>query len=157
MAAVQRDGYALGDASEEMKRDKEVVMAAVQNDARALQYAPEEMKKELEKEAESFDVTVQEYAAATAHPTVIQLFASEGIDAGGYGGVCLKISCLDMGGEEVLTFPLNTDADDAQKLCGELAKMKGVSPAALHIINQRGERLRDCRTSLLSDFVSFDK
>ena len=61
------------------------------------------MKKKLEKEAESFDVNVQEYAAVTAHPTVIQLFASEDIDASGYGGVCLKISCLEMGDEEVLT------------------------------------------------------
>merc|ERR1712139_631196 len=118
--------------SRERMKDKEVVMAAVQQTGRALDYAANNVKEELEKEAGSLDMRVQEYCAVALHPTVIQLFASKG------SGSCLTINCLDIGGEEVLSFPLNTDADNAEKLCGELAMAKGVSPAALRIINHRG-------------------
>merc|ERR1712110_646373 len=88
--------------------------------------ASEAVMKELGKEAELFGIPIQEYAAAAAHPTVIQLIASEDSNAGGYGGVCLNIHCFDMGGEEVLIFPLNTDADNAQKLLSDLATKKAV-------------------------------
>ena len=67
-----------------------------------------------------------------AHPDitdmVIQLVESE--DG--------SISCLNQAGEEVLSAPRNTDA---QKLRIELAKIKGVSPHSLHLINERGELL----------------
>merc|ERR1711879_403210 len=108
-------------------------MAAVQNNGCAIEYASEEIREELEKGAKSFDITVQQYAAAAAHSKVIQLFVSDRSDVRGYGGGCLNISCLDMCGEEVLTFPLNEDADNAHKLRNELAKTQGVSPAALQI------------------------
>ena len=48
------------------------------------------------------------------------------------------ISCLNLAGEEVLSVPRNTDA---QKLRRELARIKGVSPHSLHLINERGELL----------------
>ena len=67
-----------------------------------------------------------------AHPDitdmVIQLVESE--DG--------SISCLNLAGEEVLSAPCNTDA---QKLRPEPAKIKGVSPHSLHLINERGELL----------------
>ena len=44
MAAVQQDGYALEDVTEELKKDKEVVMAAVQQNGYALRHAPEGLK-----------------------------------------------------------------------------------------------------------------
>merc|ERR1711865_839013 len=95
MAAVQSSGWALEAAAEEMQSDREVVMAALQNNGCALKYAAEEVGKELEEEAQSFHITIQEYAHASAHPTVIQLFSSDGSDSGGYGGAALKISCRD--------------------------------------------------------------
>merc|ERR1719271_1343929 len=99
-------------------------MAALQNDNDGYAFASEALRKELKEEAEPFGITVQEYAAAAAHPTVIQLIASEDSNASGYGGVCLNIHCFDMGGEEVLIFPLNTDADNAQELFSTLATKK---------------------------------
>ena len=114
-------------------------------------------QQELKDEAQSLHITIQEYAHAAAHPTIIQLFSSDGSDSGGYGGAPLKISCRDLVGNEVLTFPLGANADNAEKLRSELAKTKGVSPAALQIINHRGERLRDCPTTALQDFVAVGK
>ena len=48
-----------------------------------------------------------------------------------------SISCLNLAGEEVLSVPPNTDA---QELRHELAKMKG-KHANLHLINERGQPL----------------
>ena len=39
LAAVKKDGWALGDADESLKKDKEIVMTAVKNDERAIEYA----------------------------------------------------------------------------------------------------------------------
>ena len=47
-----------------------------------------------------------------------------------------SISCLNLAREEVLSVPRNTDV---QKLRHELAKIAGVSPHSLHLINERGE------------------
>jgi hypothetical protein len=48
LAAVKQDGYALQYASEELKKDKEVVLAAVKQNGYALKYASEELKKDKE-------------------------------------------------------------------------------------------------------------
>ena len=48
MAAVKNAGYALSDASDELKADKEVVMAAVKNDGDALGHASDELKTDPE-------------------------------------------------------------------------------------------------------------
>merc|ERR1719162_1651812 len=101
MAAVQNNGCALEYAAEEMQNDKEVVMAAVQNDGFALKYAAKEVVKELQEEAQSFHITIQEYAHAAAHPIIIQLFSSDESDSAGYGGAPFKISCRDLVGNEV--------------------------------------------------------
>ena len=74
-------------------------------------------------------ITVADYAAdPDITDMVIQLVESE-------EG---SISCLNLAGEEVLSAPRNTDA---RKLRPELAKIKGVSPHSLHLINERGELL----------------
>ena len=48
LAAVKNDGWALEDASDELKADKEVVMAAVQENGGALQFASDELKADKE-------------------------------------------------------------------------------------------------------------
>ena len=48
MAAVMQDGSALGHASEELRADREVVMAAVMQDSEALYYASEELRADRE-------------------------------------------------------------------------------------------------------------
>lgn len=151
-AAVQQRGIALKYASKEMRNDKEMVMSAVQKDGEALNYASESRRVELVNDAQVLGVSVQEYVTAAAQPKIVQVFAAKGSD--GYDKESMKISCVDMGGETVMTFPLNAEADSAQNLRGELAKTMGVSPAALQIINHRGERLRDFSTSSLIDFVA---
>merc|ERR1712224_340697 len=45
LAAVQKNGHALEYASEEMKKNEQIVLAAVQQDGCALRYASEEMKQ----------------------------------------------------------------------------------------------------------------
>ena len=44
LAAVQQDGYALQFASVKLKRDREIVLAAVQQHQYALRFASEELK-----------------------------------------------------------------------------------------------------------------
>ena len=48
LAAVKQNGWALENASEELKADKEVVLAAVQNYGCALYYASDELKADKE-------------------------------------------------------------------------------------------------------------
>ena len=71
-------------------------------------------------------ITVLDNAAHPVTDIVIQLVESE--DG--------SISCLNLAGEEVLSVPRNTDA---QKLRHELAKIKGISPHFLQLINERSE------------------
>ena len=73
-------------------------------------------------------ITVVDNAAHPVTDIVIQLVESE--DG--------SISCLNLAGEEVLSVPRNTDA---QKLRPELARIQGVSPHSLHLVNERGELL----------------
>ena len=73
-------------------------------------------------------ITVVDNAAHPVTDIVIQLVESE--DG--------SISCLNLAGEEVLSVPRNTDA---QKLGPELARIEGVSPHSLHLINERGKLL----------------
>ena len=49
-------------------------------------------------------------------------------DASGDGAAPLRISCMDMGGKEVMVFPLATDADNAERLRNEFAKVTGKAP-----------------------------
>ena len=44
LGEVSRDGLALGNASEEMKGDRQIVMTAVSENGHALEYAAEQMK-----------------------------------------------------------------------------------------------------------------
>ena len=48
LAAVKNDGWALEDASDELKADKEVVMVAVKNQVSALEFASDELKADKE-------------------------------------------------------------------------------------------------------------
>merc|ERR1719253_1074161 len=112
-------------------------MAAVRQNAGALQYAPEKMRQELKEEARFLNASVQEYCMGAANPRIITLFSSEGNETP------LKISCRNLAGKEVLSFEPGA-ANDAEKLRRELAKALNVHPCALHLLNQRGEILRDC-------------
>lgn len=164
LAALQENGKALGYASDEMKSDKQVLMAAVQLDdpyrIPDLRYAcrsSPKVLKELMEEAQSYGMSVKEYARAAANPIIIQLFSSVGTECGGYGGASLMISCRDIAGNQVLAFSLGADAVNAEQLRSDLAEAKGVSPAAVQIINHRGEMLRRCPTVALQDFVALGK
>jgi hypothetical protein len=46
LAAVQLNGFALEDASEDLRKDRDVVLAAVQQNGLALQYASEDLRKD---------------------------------------------------------------------------------------------------------------
>ena len=72
-------------------------------------------------------IEVRDNAAHPVTDVVIELVESE--DG--------SIFCLNLAGEEVLSVPPDTDA---QELRHELAKMKG-KHANLHLINERGEPL----------------
>ena len=48
LQAVNKDGYALEYASEQLQNDKDVVLAAVNQNGFALQYASEELQNDLE-------------------------------------------------------------------------------------------------------------
>ena len=48
LAAVAKDGYALGFASEQPKADREVVLAAVAQTGHALQFASEQLEADRE-------------------------------------------------------------------------------------------------------------
>jgi len=136
-----------------MKNDKEVVVAAVQNKGSALRYAAEETKKELAEEANSHGVSIQEYCVIAIKPKIIQVFLAEGNNPNGYAAALLKISCRDLKGDEVMTFVSEAKEDNAKELRSELAKVTGVHPAALCIINQRGEQLRVYPDTELMEFV----
>jgi hypothetical protein len=66
MEAVKQNGWALEYASEELKRDREVVMEAVKQEGTALQYASEELRgdREVVLEAVKQDGWALQYAGS---------------------------------------------------------------------------------------------
>ena len=48
MAAVKQDGNAIKFASDDLKKDREMVMAAVKQDLSALEFASEDLQKDRE-------------------------------------------------------------------------------------------------------------
>merc|ERR1712087_632453 len=98
-------------------------------------------------------MTMQEYFTGVAIPTVIQISVLDAGDNDGYGGVRLNMFCSDISGIEIMRFPITEGADHDQNVCHELAKTLGVSPVSLQVINARGETLRCCLASSLSDFA----
>merc|ERR1712013_746121 len=134
-------------ASEEMTRDKEVVMAAVRQNWYAMGHVPTDLQHELQLDADRFGVSVREFCEASMDPpTVIQIFPRWSGDSD-----AMQISCVGVDGEAVMVSPLLGTTNDAQQLRSALAKSVGVSAAALQIILPSGSRLRDCGTALLSD------
>jgi len=138
-------------------------MAAVQNNDNALQFAAEEMKQELADEAKSYNMSIKKYAGAAAHPIIIQIFESDGSGGGGCGHASITISCRDIGGNEVMTFPVVSGAEKNPevwvnwRLHSQLASKKGVSIAAIKIINERGGQLGYCSNIALKDFLAVGK
>jgi CxxC motif-containing protein len=87
LAAVKNDGWALEDASDELKADKEVVMAAVQENGRALQFVSDELKadKEVVMAAVKNQVSALEFATDELKADKKWLIAAVKNDGGALG------------------------------------------------------------------------